>query len=95
MKNLFGETQTDPVLLKLDRRRPDIRGTGPEGETCGTCKYLIRIEYHNRAYRKCEKMKGHWTHGPGTDVRAKDEACRWWKPATDVRADPISLSGRR
>jgi hypothetical protein len=94
-RNLFGETQTDPVLIKLDRRHPDIAGTGPQGETCGTCEHLARIEYHNRTYRKCEKMRGRWTHGPGTDVRAKDPACRWWQKSLDGHRDTISVSGRR
>jgi len=78
MQNLFGETQTDPILLKLDRRHADIQGTGPAGETCGTCTHLAHVQYHDRTYLKCAKMRSRWTNGAGTDVRAKDAACRWW-----------------
>ena len=53
-------------------------GSGQKGETCGTCKNRIRINYHNRTYNKCGLMKGSWTHGPGTDIRCKDNACKFW-----------------
>lgn len=57
MSNLFGEPLTEPVIL---RRRPDGKpkrkptpargyaaspGTGPEGETCGSCRHLVRLRY--------------------------------------------------
>lgn len=53
-------------------------GTGPEGETCGTCKHLCHIQM-SRAYLKCELNRAAWTHGGKTDVRAKDPACRRWE----------------
>lgn len=53
-------------------------GTGPEGETCGSCHHL----FHNRlakTYLKCSLNRGKWTGGGKTDVRARDHACREWK----------------
>ena len=56
-------------------------GTGPDGQTCGTCDHYTRRK-HTRTHLKCWLMKEHWTNGPGTDIRAKDPACRLWTEAT-------------
>ena len=53
-------------------------GTGPAGETCGSCKFL----YHKRmgkTYLKCALVEAQWTGGGATDVRARDAACREWE----------------
>jgi hypothetical protein len=55
-------------------------GTGPAGETCKSCANLVRIKYHGRPYRKCGLMRNAWTHGPGSDIRARDPACHRWEP---------------
>lgn len=54
----------------------DEPGTGPEGETCKTCKHLLR---HGRAriYHKCDRTN--WTFGPATDIRTRSPACRGWE----------------
>ena len=53
-------------------------GTGPEGETCGSCKHLVR-KHMAKTYLKCGLMRGQWTGGGGTDVRARDPACKKWE----------------
>jgi hypothetical protein len=53
-------------------------GTGPKGETCGSCAWLYRKRL-GKTYRKCGLMEQHWTGGYGTDVRAKDPACSKWE----------------
>lgn len=53
-------------------------GTGPEGESCGTCQHRARIRYA-KTYQKCELVKAKWTHGAGTDIRARDPACERWE----------------
>lgn len=59
-------------------------GTGPDGETCGGCQHYTRTESDSRrTFRKCELMRAHWTHGPGSDIRAKDPACRHWEASRD------------
>lgn len=55
-----------------------LPGSGPEGETCRSCKHIARIEYA-KTYLKCELMRSHWTGGPGTDIRAKSPACSRWE----------------
>lgn len=54
-------------------------GTGPAGETCGSCKFIERW----RRFRKCNKYRefAKWTHGPGTDVLARSPACKFWEAA--------------
>jgi hypothetical protein len=53
-------------------------GTGPEGETCGSCKHLHR-NVMAKVYLKCALMRAQWTAGGGTDVRARDAACKKWE----------------
>jgi len=53
-------------------------GTGPSGETCGSCKHIFRT----KRYRKCELRKATWTHGPGSDILARSPACKSWEHDT-------------
>jgi hypothetical protein len=54
-----------------------VPGTGPAGETCGSCANLERLSMA-KTYLKCGLMRAYWTGGEGTDVRAGDAACRRW-----------------
>jgi hypothetical protein len=80
---------TDLMLLPTSalahaKARPRVKGhaampgSGPDSETCGSCKHLARITYAN-TYLKCELSRPRWTGGPGTDVRAKDPSCEKWE----------------
>ena len=66
------------------RKEPEPRGhaampgTGPEGETCGSCRHLARIRLAN-TYLKCALNEARWTGGRKSDVRAKDAACAKWQ----------------
>jgi hypothetical protein len=79
---LFDRAMTPSERRKLLRLiKPKWRGlhaaetgTGPLGETCGTCLNLIRT----KAYLKCGRVHSHWTGGAATDVHAKDPACSKW-----------------
>ena len=68
---------------KRQRRAPvprgyaAIPGTGPAGETCRSCKHLVRKRM-GKTYLKCGLMTRYWTGGGGSDVRAKSPACRHW-----------------
>jgi hypothetical protein len=54
-------------------------GSGPEGETCRTCRFISRKRMGN-TYIKCGHPQApKWTGGPGTDIRAKDPACKKWE----------------
>lgn len=58
-------------------------GTGPEGETCGSCEHSVRVRGGVRKFSKCELMRARWTHGPGSDILLKSPACKKWERATD------------
>lgn len=65
-------------------------GTGPAGETCGSCEHIAR----GRKYRKCDLNRACWTHGPKTDILARAAACRLWekaKPTPDDLATKVDI----
>ena len=80
-----------PALSEADRKRVMASlkakktghawkpGTGTEGETCKSCKHLVRRTFA-KTYLKCGLMKAQWTGGPGSDVKARDPACKKWEP---------------
>ncbi len=66
---------------KLSRGYAGHPGTGPDGETCGSCTH-VRLQSNTvRRYYKCGI--GNITRGPGTDIRLKTAACEFWKSDTD------------
>ena len=77
--DLFGSVQPPWKDRYAGRKNahPGTPGRGPGGETCKTCGNRLALEYHNRIYHKCNKVKV--THGLGTDLRLKDEACEFWE----------------
>lgn len=50
-------------------------GTGPEGETCGTCKHIVGF----RRWNKCNLNRARWTGGRGSDILVRAAACRYWE----------------
>lgn len=56
----------------------DRPGTGPIGETCGSCEHLVRTG-RGRACPKCALTRGAWTRGPRTDIRIRWAACSKWE----------------
>ena len=57
----------------------DRPGTGPAGETCGSCKHIARVQ-HAKVYLKCALTRACWTSGGRTDIRARWAACSKWEP---------------
>lgn len=51
-----------------------LPGTGPKGETCATCKHIVRKRM-SKTYLKCGLKRADWTSGSKTDIRASDPAC--------------------
>jgi hypothetical protein len=81
-RTLFGPMETEPKGRPLTRRcTPALSGTGPEGETCRSCRHYTRDQYHDYVYRKCGLMRHAWSRGEGTDIRAKWPACACWERA--------------
>ena len=64
-------------------------GSGPAGETCGSCDHLARVRPGNRSFPKCGLMERGWTGGTASDVRVRSPACsRWTALPTDPQAVP-------
>ena len=53
-------------------------GSGPKGETCGSCAHLYR-KAMGKTYLKCRLTRQAWTGGAGTDVKARSPACSKWE----------------
>lgn len=49
-------------------------GTGPAGETCGSCKH----DQRHRKWHKCA-LNTRRTGGRGTDILARSPACKYWE----------------
>lgn len=91
--------RAEHALTPAERRRlkggPQAKGyaaqpgTGPAGETCGSCDHLVRKSLA-KVYRKCGLMRAHWTGGKATDVLASAPACRNWKPLDAPPATPLA-----
>jgi hypothetical protein len=52
-------------------------GTGPIGETCGTCKHHV-AKLMSKTYHKCGLNRGMWTGGRATDILTRSPACSKW-----------------
>jgi hypothetical protein len=72
--DLFGEPQSAAAPRKKKTGYAAIPGTGPKNETCGTCDhcYFTR-SVSGKRFNKCDLVKE--THGSGTDIRRKSQAC--------------------
>ena len=53
-------------------------GSGPKGETCGSCRFIVRFE-RSKVWHKCELRRQTWTHGRGSDILVGAPACRFWE----------------
>lgn len=56
----------------------DAPGTGPDGETCKSCRHIYR-KHMGKTYLKCELTRAWWTGGGGTDIKAGSPACSKWQ----------------
>lgn len=90
MKGLFPDIEVVEPPRRLHRTpRPHghkaAPGTGPRGETCATCKFVVRVQLASKCVFKCGLMRRHWTGGRATDVLARDPACGFWRtPGTEA-----------
>lgn len=52
-------------------------GTGPEGETCGSCTHIRRTESASgKVFPKCALRQSDWSCTARTDIRVRAAACR-------------------
>lgn len=69
----------------------DTPGTGPAGETCGSCTYCAEYRFRH-TYLKCSARPGeHWKGGRETDIRPMEPACsKWSGRIKEVRPAPTT-----
>lgn len=60
-------------------------GTGPQGETCGTCQHIVR-KMMGKTYLKCGANRANWTGGIASDIRARSPACRLWEKKNEANS---------
>jgi hypothetical protein len=75
--DLFEVGPRVPPSRKRSQPTPAPIGSGPEGETCKTCRHACAAEWHGKRYWKC-RLAPKWTHGGGTDIRLRWAACYEW-----------------
>lgn len=78
---------------KRDRGHPYPPGSGPRGESCGSCGKLRSGGELGKRYFKCNVLRGSWTGGAGTDVRKKDPACLAWEART-LKVEVLNVRSR-
>jgi hypothetical protein len=54
-----------------------IPGTGPKGETCGSCQHIVKL--CSKSVLKCGLNRAKWTSGRKSDVLQRDPACSKWE----------------
>lgn len=97
---LFGGAE--PATSQLRHTTPTAGhaaapGTGPAGETCGSCSHCtFRSLKGNktRNFYKCELMTQHWTYGRETDVLKTSPACSRWVAGTPHETTVSRLRNR-
>lgn len=53
-------------------------GTGPEGETCKTCRHKTYVTFA-KSYPKCALTQASWTRGRRSDILVNSPACEKWE----------------
>lgn len=83
MPDLFDPSRPEEPIRGKHYVRPNgyakPPGSGPEGETCGSCFAYHSISYHRKSYPKCELNRHNWTHGRGSDILKSAPACSLWR----------------
>jgi hypothetical protein len=68
--------------MRRDRAHPYRPGSGPEGESCGSCAKLV-IKRFSEDFFQCHVQRRYWLSEERTDIKATDRACLAWEPATE------------
>lgn len=84
-RDLLGQLMAAPLTKARKSKRNPTKprgyfyhpGSGPAGETCGSCQHIFRNRLA-KTYLKCSLNSAKWTGGPGSDIRARSPACKYW-----------------
>ena len=72
---LFDVGPREKVSRPVSTCTPEPIGSGPAGETCGTCRHKTTMPQTAGRYLKCHLVERYWTRGAGTDIKARWPAC--------------------
>jgi hypothetical protein len=72
--DLLGDTSQK----KLSNGYAGTPCTGPDGETCGSCRHSKRHGTSNRYYYKCHHERAYRSGSCATDIKLKTPACEYW-----------------
>ena len=81
-QNEITYTTQDGRKISLPARLVGIKGyaappgSGPDGETCGSCKHHV-VRQFAKNYHKCGLTN--YTGGAATDIRVRSPACKMWQ----------------
>jgi hypothetical protein len=85
-RDLFGAAIAPAAKRKVKRANGYAApvGSGPEGDTCGSCKHAWRKDTGTRkTFWKCALVRP--TNGRGTDILKKSAACLRWEAKGDTK----------
>lgn len=89
---LFGPMEKERKERPREKRATAAKsGTGPEGETCGTCRHRVKP---NGVNQKCGLVRHLWTFGAATDIKARWAACSQWEEVEGGQTDETHPIGK-
>jgi len=85
--DLFGAPSAPKVMPRGEKPAgyAGQPGSGPAGQTCGTCAFCRYRLINERRYYKCQRMSAIWSRNSTTDIRAQSPACNRFEPGTPRR----------
>ncbi len=75
--DLFGHAPQKPQKRNWSLCVPAPPGTGPEGQTCQSCRFCNKSKPGRKTVYKCALVKA--TRSENSDIRLKWAACRRWQ----------------
>lgn len=76
----FGQARTRLPHPPARRGYAMAPGTGPAGETCGSCRHAYRREAGLKSVTKCARSR-HQGGSIASDIVRTSPACLLWEPA--------------
>ena len=68
-------------------------GSGPAGETCGSCGHCRQRTVHGRNFYKCALMMAAWSRDRATDIVLRSPACSRHQPGTPHSTTAMPTGG--
>ena len=66
----------------------DFPGSGPAGETCGSCAHHVTFHKRGQDHHRCFWMERLWGRNDAADIDPDARSWRHWAPAVVTNAHP-------